>query len=653
LAEAGLRPLPESFPLPEDVRAAVERLVKRRRTRYEKFCGLGARIFGRLLRGARITEKSRKEISEAGLSLSAEEWLGGTLLSLCAPAITCIVVWLLFSLLGSDPLTLLYLPLAGIFLGGFSMLVFQAYPSYIAASRRSDAQGRAILTVMLLSFSLYHRPDLRGAVVQAADSTGGKLAEDMQKGLLELDERKKYETVRHLLTTIANEWGEIDDSVRQAIFDLLRSTGTRDESARIMDISRAPARVLEGMEEQLTRRLGSLIMPTLAFLTFSSLAIVGVIGLSPVFGVIGASALDIKFFILMCSLLALSFWAFTVYMGRERPVTVQIPEPPPEDPRLPPPGKFLIGKRKVPMLLPPVLLFIALSIPGVLHVLGLREGVAGAIAGSLNVSWFTWAFAGAIALYGYLYYSPRVRVREEERRRIQDWGNALNTMGSRMLDGKPVSSAMYEAGTMMDGSPLAEQLKSASIRIERYGMNLMDALFGKKVRGTGIVESFLSAISRIKSESGLAAGRACMTAAEFLRTLHRVERNFRERIGEALSNLWLVAVVLIPVVCAMSVWVMDFMTGLSLRVAAQASAAGVSGMPLIFGVMGTGDLAVLRLLMGCTAVLLGIIVAMYIARIRGGSDRVEMWSSVSRSSLLSAAVFTATSFLLTLITVGI
>jgi len=628
--------------------------MRRKRTFYEKFCAAGKRGFGPLVKGAKITEKSKREIKESGMSLSPEEWMGGTLLAATLPFGFCFIAWLILWFFGSDPFTTLYLPIGGILLGAFFMLAFQAYPASVASTRRADAQGRAILTMMLLSFSLYHRPDLRGAVVEAADSSEGKLAEDFQKGLLEMDERRKYETVRHLLTVIANEWGEIDDSTRQAIFDVLRSTGAKDESARIMDISRAPARVLEGMEEQLTQKLGSMVMPTLAFLTFSSLAIIGTIGLSPLFGIIGASALDIKVFILMCALLVLSFWVFTEYTGRGRPATIQIPEPSPSDLGLPPPGKCLIGSKEVPIFVLPVVLFVVLSIPGILYVLGPDEGIVSIITSSLNATWFVWAFASSVALYGYLYCSPRNRVRKKERRKIADWGNALNTMGSRMLDGKPISSAMMEAGSMMEGSPLAEQLKAAAVKMERYGMGMMEALFGseKKSKG-GLVQSFVSVISKIKSDSELAAGRACMTAAEFLQTLHRVERSFREKIREALGNLWLVAVVLIPVVCAMSVWVMDFMTGLSLKVAAHASAAGLSGTPLLFGIMGSRDLALLRLLMGTTAVMLGMVVARYIARIRAGSDRVELWASISKSSILSVAIFTAASFLLTLITVGI
>jgi hypothetical protein len=57
--------------------------------------------------------------------------------------------------------------------------------------------------------------------------------------------------------------------------------------------------------------------------------------------------------------------------------------------------------------------------------------------------------------------------------------------------------------------------------------------------------------------------------------------------------------------------------------------------------------------MGLTAVALGAVVARYIANIRAGDDRVELWSTVSKSVLASAAIFTVTSFLLTMITTGV
>ncbi|HID60837.1 MAG TPA: hypothetical protein EYP46_03125, partial [Hadesarchaea archaeon] len=631
MAEKTLKPLPKRFPIPSDVRSALERMVRpRKRNFYERFCGAGNGIFGGLTKKTKLSEQTLRNLRDARLTVKPSEWVAGMLLAIFLPIAFTMLLWSVLVLLGGDFFGLLYMPLFGALLGGLFLMAFQAYPSSLAASRKSDAQSRAISTIMLLSFSLYHRPDLRGATIQAADSSEGKLAEDLQRGLLDLDERRRYETVRHLLTVIANEWGGIDDSTRQAIFDLLRSTGTKDEAARLSDVSKAPERVLEGADEQLTRRLNSLMMPTLAFLTFSSLAIIAVVGLSPLFKVIGMQFVDLKFFALMAAALVAAFLTFTLYMGKRRPVTIQLPEIPPDDPRLPPPGKAKVFGKFVPSWSPSLLVFAALAWPGVLYFLDVTAGMLGVIAMSFTTLWFVWATTCAIAVYGYLYASKRSKLREEERRKLADWGNVLNTLGSRMIDGKPAAQAINEAAELMAGSPLAEQLKGTSAAMERYGVDMYEALFergaGKRVYNP-LISSFLGIISRIRRDSEAAAGRACMMAAEFLRTLHRVERRFREQIDEAMGNLWLVAVVLIPVVCAMSVWVMDFMSGMKFTVAAQTAVAGVTGMPFLLGAMEAKELAILRLVMGLTAVVLGGIVARYIATIRAGRDKVEFWSA--------------------------
>jgi hypothetical protein len=656
LVEKNLEPLPEEFPVPSDVRDALLRILgPERKTFYERFCSFAGRLLGRLTKGAKISEKTLCEMRGAKLRIEPGDWTAGMLLVLLLPVVLTLILWVTLGMTGGDMFGLLYLPIVGFLLGGIFLMGFQMYPASALASRVSNAQSQAIQTIMLLSFALYHRPDIRGAAVQAADASEGKLAEDLQKGLLELDEHRKYETVRQLLTVVANEWGEIDDSTRQAMFDLLRSTGAKEEAARLSDIAKAPSRVLEGAEEQLTARLNRLVLPTLVFLTFSSLAIISVIGLSPVFGVIGLRFVNLEFFTMIAIALVVAFLSFTQYLGSHRPATIQLPSIPEDDPRLPPKGRVRVFGRNVPVWLPSLVIFAVVAWPGVLYLLGMNSGPLGLLTLGFSTFWLVWAVSAAIAVYAYLYTAGRSKIREEERRKLVDWSNALNTIGSRMLDGKPMPQAMSDAADLMKGSPLSYQLRDAGRRMEHYGANLNEALFrhrGQRQIFNPVIRSFLEIISRIRRDSEAAAGRACMMAGEFLRTLHRVERRFRERIDEAMGNLWLVAAVLIPVVCAMSVWVMDFMSGMKFSLASQAAVAGVTGIPFLLGAMSVMELALLRLVMGLTSIALGITIARYIAKIRAGDDKVELWSSVAKSVIVSASIFTVTSFLLMLITLG-
>lgn len=638
----------EWLPISRDVREILAKLKEaeeRPPNFYERLCRYARRYLGRLTKDMKLTEGTLRTLSMAKLRLKPEEWWAGFLFTFGAPILFGFGGWLLVGLLGADLLALWYMPVFGLVLGSLLGMAFYIYPSSLAEIRQSEAQSQAINTIMLLSFALYHRPDLRGATVFAADTSGGKLAEDMQKGLLELDEKRGYESVRHLLTVLAHHWGEIDEGTRLAIFDILRSSGQSEEAARLQDIVKAPGRVLESSELQLKKRLNTLLMPTMAFMVFGSLAIVGAIGLSPIFGMIGLHFIDLKFFALVAVALVIIFLLFTTYMSRKRPATLPPPEIPPQDPRLPPAGKVKLFGHLLPLWLLPLLVFVALAWPGVLYLAGASQpGAIKTLALNFNTFWFIWAIACSTAIYAYLYTNQRVKLRGEERRNVADWEIAFNTMGGRMLDGKPMSQAMVETTELMPNTAVARQLQQTSAVMDRLAVDVRTALFEHGIIEriySPLVRSFLTVITRIRRGSEAAAGRACMMAAEFLGTLRRVENRFKESMDEAIGNLWLVAIILLPVVCAMSVWVMEFMSGVSFTLSAEASGAGLANLPFLFGRMEASELALLKLVMGLTAIALALVVARYIAVIRAGHDRVEFWSTAGKTILASTAVFTA------------
>ena len=630
----------------EDVREILERLKQaeeRPPSFYERLCKLGNKVFGGLTRGMKVTESTKRELGQAKIRISPSEYWAGFYFTLSIPVLVSVFAWLLMGLAGSNLLALWWLPVLGLVLGCALGMLFYLYPPSLAGIKRSEAQGEAIHTIMLLSFALYHKPDLRGATILAANESKGELAGDLQRGLLELDTRRRYESVRHMLTVLAHRWGEIDEGTRQALFDILRSTGAKEEASRISDVSRAPQRVLEGSEAQLNKRLNALVMPTMAFMVFGSLAIVGVIGLSPLFGVIGANFVQLHFFVLATLLLVAGFFAFTTYMGRLRPMTLPPPEIPEDDPRLSR-GKARTSGDNVPLWLLPLLIFIVLAWPGFLYFAGVETGVLGSLAQGTNAFWFIWATAAAVAVHAHLYTRERRRLREEERRKAVDWGAAFNTIGSRVIDGKPMSQAMVETAELMPGSPVADQLQAIVGSTQRYAIDVRRALFGRglaKRTRNPLIRSFLNVITRIRRSSEAVAGRACMMAADFLSTLHRVERRFRERIGEAMGNLWLVTVVLLPIVCAMSVWVMEFMSDVSFTVAREAAGAGLTNLPFLLGAMEASELVLLKLVMGLTAMALAAVMARYIAVISAGNDKVELWATMGKTVMITAIVFTA------------
>ncbi|MEM2866463.1 MAG: hypothetical protein QW098_04920 [Candidatus Hadarchaeales archaeon] len=587
---------------------------------YRAHCRFWRRVTG--IRGEGLSPSTLEALREA--EVEPGEFLAGFLASLLLPFLPLLPL----ALLSSFPWYLPSLSLCSSLLLG---LLFYLYPFHLQGLRRSKAREEAVNTVMVLSFALHSRPDLRGAVLQAAQGEG-RLAEDLRRGMVEV-ERRRYGSTRELLTHLAGKWGRVDEGVRTALFDILRSTGEREEALRLRDLSRAPERLLESREAFLRRELEQLVPLTAAFVIFGSLLIVVGIGLSPLFGMAGMG-LGLRFFLPLCLLVLLSFWIFCLYAGGKRPPTL----PPPE---LPP------GPKGPLLLLAPLCLFLLLSSPFFLHVWrGWGWG---------DSLWVIWGAAGALYLHATLSLGPRTRLREEERRKLGDWEVALGTMGSRMLDGKSMGEALRETAELMEGSELSEQLEEVARTQERLGVGVGEALFGRGRQGerirSSLVRSFLKVIVEVRRTSEQAAGRACMLAGEFLGMLRRVERRFREEMDESLGNLGLMAMLLIPLVCAMSLWATGLLSGVSLLVRERAAGAGLASFPFLPGMVEAGELVLLKLALGLTSLLLSLLLAWYLSLLRTGGEEVEFLLTARRMVLVSALVFTSSYLLLSLVSV--
>ncbi len=580
---------------------------------YPSYCRLWGRILG--VRGE-LQPSTLEALRTAGVGPS--EFLSGFLGSLLLPFLPLLPLGLLAAL-GLLPFPW-YLPLLSLLLSLLLGLLAYLYPFHLRNLRLREAREEAVNTVMILSFALHSRPDLRGAVLQAA-SGRGKLAEDLRRGMVEVD-RRRYGSTRELLARLAGEWGKIDEGVRAALLDILRSTGEREEAMRLRDLSRAPERLLESREASLERELGQLVPLTSAFVVFGSLLIVAGIGLSPLFGMVGVG-LGLRFFLSLCLLVLLSFWIFCLYAGGRRPPVLPSPElPRHRGGRLP--------------ALASALLFLLLSTP---FLLGLRG----------SSLWVIWAAAGALCLYATLSLGPRAGLREAEERKLRDWEMAFSLMGSRMLDGRPMREALRETAELMRGSELSRELEEVVRAQERLGLGLEEAMLGRgrlgERVGSPLIRSFLGIILSLRRTSEQAAGRACMLAGEFLEMLRGVERRFRERMEESLGNLSLMATLLIPLVCSLSLWSVDLLSGISLTVRERAAAAGLGYPSLLPGLVEAGELVILRLVLGLTSLLLTLLLAWYLSTLRGGGE-VEFLLTARRMVLASALVFTLSHLLL-------
>ncbi|MEM4984033.1 MAG: hypothetical protein QXF66_03785, partial [Candidatus Hadarchaeales archaeon] len=102
-------------------------------------------------------------------------------------------------------------------------------------------------------------------------------------------------------------------------------------------------------------------------------------------------------------------------------------------------------------------------------------------------------------------------------------------------------------------------------------------------------------------------------------------------------------------VCAMSVWSLGLLSGVSALVRERATEAGFTSFPLLPGTVGAGELMLLKMLLSFTSFFLSLLLAWYLSLLKTGGEEVEFLLTARRTVLLSTLVFTSSYLLLSLL----
>ena len=564
------------------------------RLSYSGFCRAASRILP--IREYRLKEETRRELKRAGLNLRDEEFAAGLLLSLLLP-LSAVALLSLSLLFFWDPSMVLLLFLLGLLLLCLpSFLLFQLYPSVLAGQGMSRARGSAIYTLLVLSFNLLHHPDLRRAMLHAS-KTEGRLSSDLRRVLLAL-ERGEFRGAGEALLHLSREWAELDERVSEALLDLLRSQNSADEPSRVASLERTLNRLIEEVEGEAEEGLGRMVSPTIHFLSFGSLAVVLVIGLFPLFGMLGLGGFTLSFYLLSIASLSLAFWIFLSLALRKRPLLLPLPS-------------FTLASTSR-ALLPSVACFLGFSYPA-----------------TRSLLWLVWGTGVSLALFCFLKTRNVLKLRREEEKSRAEWRRLVSFLGEKMEEGRTFGEVLREAGTLF--RRIGPELRKVSTLMQARALDPYSAFFeeGNAPRDpltSGILE--ISLELRRRSES--AAASALRGASEVVERLERVERRFRERMREAVSNLWMISIVLLPLVCSVSVWVVGTFAKLASSVPAEW---------LLFSSPPPSQLPLLPLLVGLLSLSLSLSVARYISGITAPGDRATALHSMGKTAFLSTSVY--------------
>jgi len=217
----------------------------------------------------------------------------------------------------------------------------------------------------------------------------------------------------------------------------------------------------------------------------------------------------------------------------------------------------------------------------------------------------------------------------------------LNTLGSKLQEGYPQEAALEETAKLMRDSRMEGVLRGALANILGRAMSVYEAFFSEAagaMRGVRnkLVRSITEMYSKISTWSTEAGAPFAVGTAEFLLALEDAKADLRERFAGAFNSLRIVACVLVPVVCSLSVFGVRMLES---RLLQTAGAYAALGSPAAFTTISPIELNALTLMLALACLALFVVLVRFGSYVKSGGDDVELARDIIGSLPLCVIVF--------------
>lgn len=263
--------------------------------------------------------------------------------------------------------------------GAVAYAMITTHPKALASKRLQEDFGSVTTDMLILCTSYKFHGHAESALADVALYGEGKVARDCKEGLRDTMWTTRYSTVEEFLTDYAHEWGKACEPVKHAIFDVRRAMSSPSRAQASADLSKAMERVMKWVRKSFDEFITA-VSNRATYLTLAAAAGIAVLfGMVPVFRMVGWGFHDLRFaFMVLFALVGICFVA-TEGLLHQRPSTFAAPPIPPNDPRLPKPGRFRFRGRELPTLPFCILVGLLISTPTLLYFITSAFGGAGVV----------------------------------------------------------------------------------------------------------------------------------------------------------------------------------------------------------------------------------------------------------------------------------
>jgi hypothetical protein len=530
------------------------------------------------------------------------------------------------------------------------------YPKTEARFEKVEALGLApnVLTQMVIY--LKQNPNLEKALEFVTKYSTGRIINDLRRALWTTLMGHRI-NLKVEMGKIAQYWGQTLTELKRSLYLIISSVSEQNEVKRHQTLDRAVRISLDGIIRKIKEYTNKLYLPTLFLFSFGTVLPLVIISLLPIFSFFGqefSSPVQI-FLLLVLSLSAIYFYSNSILA--QRPPTFSSIKVPETLESYPKPGhiKFKIGKHnlEVNSLYYVILIFLAISFPGILYLLSEVPGIdiypnaLGQVLSGLNTLTIIWGVGIAIAAYCYGSSWYKKKLRDSIEGLENEMVDGIYQLASRINEGRSPEETIRFISKTTPGTKFGKLMRETYDTMKSRHTTLEEAFFNDNfgsmrnifsVNLILVIRMFMTSLKRGVTN----CAQTLFTMSDHFDQLRKTEEGLKETLRNSMSMMRTTASIFAPMITGLVITLQQLIqNGLS-NAQSKLSELGYDFFNLSFLKAPAFSPEVLQLITGVYMLLLAVLLIRYVVLLEYGKDEIMLKTEIAKNLPIALFIFTIT-----------
>ncbi len=613
-----------------------ERFASLPRNLYERSCNSAENIL-KIKPNKKSAQKMEETIEFAHLKVTPTGISSLTILFMLV-TILPIVILMVLPILNLPGLSFGYGILA-LILGLFFTIYLYTYPKRLRRRYESEAGSELVTLVLYIAMYMRNVPNLEGAVKFTSENLGGILGYEMKKLLWDV-ELGNYLSMQEAINDYAGKWAGNRPFIEsiELMITSLKQAGDR----RIQLLDEAVNIILAGSREEARHFNQNLKLPVMVVHALGVVLPVMGLVLFPVVAVflnVSSAILFVGYDIFLPLIL------YFVISGilETRPATfskIDISE----NPDVPPPGKFVSGKKYMkawPVGLAAGGIVIAFGLFLLFSELATPEDFEG-ILPSLVIGF---GICVGFGTYYTLLSKQRLRVREATRQIENEFAEALFQLGNQISGGVPIELSIEHSMDRIQNLKIKELFSRALKNMRTLGFTFSQAFFDKEYGAiryypSKLIKSIMHTVVESSKKGVKIASLAMLSVSRYMKGLHDTQEEVQEQLSDTLNSLKFQVYFLSPLISGVVVTLAVIIMRILRQIGEKVTDLGTVDVPFL-AQFGAVQITAFEFILIVSIYLIetAFILAMFINSVENGQDDIGRQHITGNALLIGYVVF--------------